>query len=74
MLYSLVFVPVPRVVDIYHTVIRGFLDENTNEEGIVDNLDAMEDFLAYFENTWLGRQVNWDPFFYTKAVSHQVLL
>jgi hypothetical protein len=71
MLYSLVFVPVPRVVDIYDTVIRGFLDENTNEEGIVDNLDAVEDFLTYFENTWLGRQVNWEPFFlfYKNCVS-----
>jgi hypothetical protein len=45
------------------TLIRGFLDENTNEERTVDNLDAVEDFLTYFENTWLGRQVKWDPFF-----------
>jgi hypothetical protein len=45
------------------TLIQGFLDENTNEEGIVDNLDAVEDFLTYFENTRLGRQLNWDPSF-----------
>jgi hypothetical protein len=45
------------------TLIRGFLKENTNQEEIVDNLDAVEDFLTYFENTWLGRQLNWDPFF-----------
>jgi hypothetical protein len=49
MLYSFVFVLVPRVVEIYDTVIRGLLDENTNEEGIVDNLEAVEEFLTYEE-------------------------
>ncbi len=50
MLYGLAFVPPIRAGEFFITVIQDYVNENKDDEGFQE----FEDFLAYYERTWIG--------------------
>ncbi len=54
LLFSLIYVPVDSVVHAYDTVVLDFYDNHRNDESWTEMSYEIDQFLAYFERTWVG--------------------
>jgi hypothetical protein len=56
LLYALAFVPVGEVQQLYEDVVLCYIDDNRDDpETFAGQEEAVADFIAYFEKTWIGR-------------------
>jgi hypothetical protein len=53
-MYGLAFVPPIRVEELFESVIMEYVTEQKDDGSFQDNEGQIDDFLSYFERTWVG--------------------
>jgi hypothetical protein len=54
MVYGLAYVPPIRVGEFFITVIQDYVNENKDDQDFQEFEEEIEDFLSYYERTWIG--------------------
>ncbi len=53
-MFGLAFVPPIRVGELFESVIMKYVTQQKDDDGFQDNEKQIDDFLSYFERTWVG--------------------
>jgi len=60
LVFSLAFVPVDCVMDVFHNHVLQYLDDRKHEDGFAEFAHQIQDLVGYLERTWIGtvRELN----------------
>jgi hypothetical protein len=54
LIFSLAFVPVDSVMDVFNNHVLEYLEMHKEEEAFVEFATAIQDLVVYVERTWVG--------------------